>query len=268
MGRDGIYGEGIDFRQTSPTSWGFKSEDPRKWSARCDICPLNGQTPVWGDGPRDAQLAYIGEAPGRDEVSVGIPFVGKSGEIFEGWLKKHGLNRREVWVSNAVQCFPPGGDLKLHLQAARKQHRTSQKGVPTKEQKPFISPVDACRGRLMAELRIPRCENCSTAEHPKYLRGPNKHLCTCKTPRILPVYKQMTKDGFIPARTWHPMGNFAMQALLGFDGITAHHAYVENLKERRERMMGIVPKWSYSTPVTTKAPSGKGSMPPRGENKR
>jgi len=266
MSRGGgsIWGEtkGVDHRQTPPTSWGFKSEDPRKWGAKCDQCPLNGQQPVWGDGPRDAIVAYIGEAPGREEVSIGIPFVGKSGKTFENWLAKKGLVRRQVWIDNAIICFPPGGDLKLFLQVARKEHRGSQKGIAKKNQAAFSHPVDCCRPRLMNQLRIPRCENCSTAAEPKYLRGPDKHLCKCKSPKVLPVYQQMVKDGFVSARTWQQMGNFAMESTLGFTGITAHRGYTENMKERRERQLGIVPKWSRSIPEQLRPPSGQGQGVP------
>ncbi|TAL42362.1 MAG: hypothetical protein EPN91_08260 [Salinibacterium sp.] len=152
----------------------------------------------------------------------------------------------------------------MFLQVARKQHKTEQKGKKKEEVLSFNHPVDCCRPRLMSQLRIPRCETCSTAEHPRYLRGPDKHLCICKSPRILPIYKQMAKEGFVSARAWQQMGNFALESTLGFSGITAHRGYVENMKERRERLMGIIPRWSYAVPELTKPPSGMGEgLPPR-----
>lgn len=265
MARESIWGESkVEHRQTQPTQWGFRSDDPRKWGAKCDQCPLKGQTPVWGDGPGDSLVAFIGEAPGREEVAMDVPFVGRSGRTFENWLAKHGLNRRQVWIDNAIMCFPPGGDLKMFLQSARKLHRTEQKGKKKEEVLQFNHPVDCCRPRLMAQLRNPRCEKCSTAAHPRYVRGPDKHLCICKTPRFLPVYKQMAKEGFFSARAWQQMGNFALEATLGFTGITAHRGYVENMKERRERLMGFIPRWSFTVPELKRPPSGIGDgLPPR-----
>lgn len=270
--RESIYGKSkVEFRQTSPKNWGFRSDDPRKWGAKCDQCPLNGQQPVWGDGPPNALVAYLGEAPGRDEVAMGIPFIGRSGQTFENWLGKKKLTRNDVWVDNAIMCFPPGGELKLFLQVARKTHKANQKGVKKDEQVAFSHPVDCCRPRLMAQLRIPRCENCSTAAQPKWLRGPDKFLCTCKTPRVLPIYKQMAKEGFVPARVWQQMGNFAMESTLGFSGITAHRGYCENMAERRSRVLGLPYKEPYATSHSTpelgagvKPPSGMGGgLPPR-----
>lgn len=95
-------------------------DDPREWGARCDECPLNGNQPVWGDGPKTPALAFVGEAPGGEEETLGIPFVGKSGELLMKWLSRVNLTRQEVWLDNSVMCRPPGNDFKGFLQKARK----------------------------------------------------------------------------------------------------------------------------------------------------
>lgn len=225
MGRSHAFGTVNVHRQTTPPA------DPRTYGAKCDSCPLNGATPVWGDGPGDAVMAFVGEAPGRDEVSLGVPFVGRSGQTFENWLGKLGLTRREVFIDNAIMCFPPGGDLKFFLQRERKEWK--------KANKPWSDPVECCRPRLFRALKVPVCK-CG-----KYLRGPNELLCTCKTPRVLKVYNNLEREGQRMPKVTVPMGNFAMQALLGFDGISAHAGYVENMKTRREMALGILePVWA------------------------
>lgn len=218
MSRGGAFGDSQFPRMSEHPA------DPRKWGADCDNCCLKHSTPVWGDGPKDAVVAFIGEAPGRDEVSVGVPFVGRSGQTFENWLGKHNLKRQQVFIDNAVMCFPPGGDMKLYLQSQRKQ--TKKLGQPWKE------PVDCCRPRLFRALKIPQCAKCG-----KWMRGPDKMICVCKNARVSRAQILAARKGEVAPRVIVPMGNFAMQAWLGFDGITSHAGYVENMKERREKMM-------------------------------
>lgn len=71
----------------------------------CSICPRNYR-PIQGDGPKHARIMAIGERPGRDELRVGIPFVGASGmEFNDNYLHLAGLSRREIYVTNSVKCF-------------------------------------------------------------------------------------------------------------------------------------------------------------------
>lgn len=61
-----------------------------------------------GDGPENAEVMVIGEAPGKQEDDKGRPFVGKSGELLNQLLKENGLDRRKIYVTNVVKCRPPG----------------------------------------------------------------------------------------------------------------------------------------------------------------
>jgi DNA polymerase len=61
---------------------------------------------VWGHGNLDAQLAIIGEAPGRQEEAQGQPFVGKSGLLLNEMLLEAGLDRQEIWITNLVKWRP------------------------------------------------------------------------------------------------------------------------------------------------------------------
>lgn len=73
---------------------------------RCGICP-NRYRCVPGDGPSDARVVTIGEAPGREEDLTGVPFKGQAGREFnENYLPLAGLDRADVYVTNTVKCRP------------------------------------------------------------------------------------------------------------------------------------------------------------------
>lgn len=63
--------------------------------------------PVFGEGSPDAQIVFIGEAPGKQEDSTGRPFVGAAGRFLEEMLKTIGLNREDVYITNIVKYRPP-----------------------------------------------------------------------------------------------------------------------------------------------------------------
>ena len=76
----------------------------------CKKCPLHeGRTnPVPGEGPDDARIMFIGEAPGEGEDKQGRPFVGASGKLLENMLATALTNRSQVYLSNTLRCRPPG----------------------------------------------------------------------------------------------------------------------------------------------------------------
>ena len=63
---------------------------------------------VFADGNPGARLMIIGEAPGRDEDMVGLPFVGASGQLLDKMLASIGLNRAHVYIANLLPWRPPG----------------------------------------------------------------------------------------------------------------------------------------------------------------
>jgi len=73
---------------------------------------LEGLQYVRGEGPGDARLMIIGEAPGAHENRIGRPFVGPSGELLEEMLSEAGIHRSEVYITNVVKYQPPMNDLK------------------------------------------------------------------------------------------------------------------------------------------------------------
>ncbi len=62
---------------------------------------------VTGEGSLDATLMFVGEGPGADEDSQGIPFVGRAGQLLDRILEAAGIKREEVYITNVVKCRPP-----------------------------------------------------------------------------------------------------------------------------------------------------------------
>jgi uracil-DNA glycosylase family 4 len=110
--------------------------EPKAPQANCTECPLARQPIVYGDGPDKAKLVLVGEAPGRNEVRTGVPFIGKAGQLLNKVLAAHGIDRNDVYVTNGVLCWPgpktPDG-----------------KGNAT----PSSKAIACCRPRLVAEIK-------------------------------------------------------------------------------------------------------------------
>jgi uracil-DNA glycosylase len=76
----------------------------------CTRCQLHQTrtTVVFGSGNADAELMFVGEAPGANEDKQGLPFVGQAGKLLDQLLGEIGLARRDVFVVNVLKCRPPG----------------------------------------------------------------------------------------------------------------------------------------------------------------
>jgi uracil-DNA glycosylase family 4 len=75
---------------------------------RCSELAATRKTVVFGAGNADADLMFVGEAPGASEDEQGIPFVGRAGKLLEQLLQEIGLARSEVFIANVLKCRPPG----------------------------------------------------------------------------------------------------------------------------------------------------------------
>lgn len=75
----------------------------------CSLCPLSktATNPVPGNGDPNAEIMFIGEAPGFNEDQQGIPFCGRSGKLLDELLASIGLNRSNVFVANVLKHRPP-----------------------------------------------------------------------------------------------------------------------------------------------------------------
>jgi DNA polymerase len=98
----------------------------------CERCPdlvASRSHIVDGVGPPDADLLFVGEAPGANEDEAGEPFVGRSGEVLDDGLREVGLSRTDVRITNCVRCRPP------------------------ENRDPHVAELGNCRGYLDAEIR-------------------------------------------------------------------------------------------------------------------
>ncbi len=75
----------------------------------CTRCPLHQTrtTVVFGAGNADADLMFVGEAPGANEDRMGLPFVGQAGKLLDKMLAEIELDRKDVWIGNVLRCRPP-----------------------------------------------------------------------------------------------------------------------------------------------------------------
>jgi uracil-DNA glycosylase len=75
---------------------------------RCSELAATRKTVVFGAGNADAELMFIGEAPGASEDEQGLPFVGRAGKLLEQLLEEIGMTRADVFIANVLKCRPPG----------------------------------------------------------------------------------------------------------------------------------------------------------------
>jgi uracil-DNA glycosylase family protein len=105
----------------------------------CRGCPLfaNATQAVFGQGPKGASVLMVGEQPGDAEDLAGEPFVGPAGRLLDQVLEEVGIDRGQVYVTNAVKHFKwtPRGKRRMHA-------------------KPSAREVSACRPWLVAELEL------------------------------------------------------------------------------------------------------------------
>ena len=75
----------------------------------CTRCPLHQTrtTVVFGSGNADAELMFVGEAPGANEDRMGLPFVGQAGKLLDKLLEEIGKERGDVFIANTLLCRPP-----------------------------------------------------------------------------------------------------------------------------------------------------------------
>jgi len=96
---------------------------------KCDLAEGRTQV-VFGSGDPQADLVFVGEAPGQREDEQGVPFVGPSGQLLEELLGEIGLTRDQVYITNVVKCRPP------------------------RNRDPRQTEIDACKGYLRTQLQL------------------------------------------------------------------------------------------------------------------
>ncbi len=100
---------------------------PAEYIRNCEGCPFGGPA-IPGRGNPRAKLVILGEAPGKDEIAEGRPFVGKSGKLLGDCLRAAGYRNEPLLIANSMSCMPP------------------------KESKDLKPGIAACRGRVLQEV--------------------------------------------------------------------------------------------------------------------
>src|ERR671919_549166 len=143
-------------RPPDTSSWATVRAAARKCTA-CHLHKRATQT-VFGEGPKDAPMMLVGEQPGDYEDVAGKPFVGPAGKNIDQALEEAGIDRKQVYVTNAVKHFKwePRGKRRIH-------------------QKPNSREIAACRPWLEAELRLvkPKLLVCLGATAAQTIFGPS-----------------------------------------------------------------------------------------------
>lgn len=98
----------------------------------CTRCPLHQSRTqvVFGNGNANAELTFVGEAPGANEDRMGLPFVGAAGKLLDQLLGEIGMSRQDVWVCNLLKCRPPDN------------------------RDPHPNEIEACRGYLDRQIEL------------------------------------------------------------------------------------------------------------------
>lgn len=160
----------------------------REEAAGCRACPLwkDATQTVFGEGPQHASLMLVGEQPGDKEDLAGRPFVGPAGLMLDRALEQAGIDRKKVYVTNAVKHFKfvPRGKIRLHqkpttpeIRACRPWYERELASIKpdlvvalgaTAAQSVFgkITPINKSRGRL---IDLDDGTKALVTVHPSYL---------------------------------------------------------------------------------------------------
>ena len=163
-------------------------ETLREEAADCRACPLykDATQTVFGEGPQTARIMLVGEQPGDKEDLAGKPFVGPAGQMLDRALEEAGIDRRTVYVTNAVKHFKfvPRGKIRLHqkpntpeIKACRQWYERELAAIKpdlvvamgaTAAQSVFgkITPINKNRGRL---IDLDDGTRALVTVHPSYL---------------------------------------------------------------------------------------------------
>src|SRR5258708_30393821 len=154
-------------------------------SRECTACHLykDATQTVFGEGPKDATIMLVGEQPGDKEDLAGHPFVGPAGQMLDRALEEAGVDRKKVYVTNAVKHFKflPRGKIRLH-------------------QKPNTPEIKACRQWYERELAMVK---------PDLVVAMGATAAQCVFGKITPVNKSRGRlididDGIRALVTVHP----------------------------------------------------------------
>jgi DNA polymerase len=174
---------------------------------QCQKCELfkTRKNIVFGEGISEAQVLFVGEAPGQTEDELGLPFVGRSGQLLNKMLAAVGIYRTQnMFITNIVKCRPPN-----NADPTQEQQNACLKYL--ERQIEIISPkVIVCVGRIAASSLIdPRFK--MTKDHGKITKKCGKYLMGVFHPAALlrsPQNKEVAFKDFLTLK------NFIEEGLL------------------------------------------------------
>jgi DNA polymerase len=135
-------------------------EELYKKCDECRACSLHKTktNTVFGVGRSDADIMFVGEAPGENEDLTGEPFVGRAGKLFDKYLDAVGIKRENIYIANILKCRPPKN------RDPQKDEEEACMGF-LREQVRIINPsLIVCLGRISA-MRLIKPDFKITAEH-------------------------------------------------------------------------------------------------------
>ena len=136
--------------------------------SKCEKCELSQTRTncVFGTGSRDADVLFVGEAPGEKEDLSGVPFVGAAGKLLDKYLYAVGIDRERVYIANILKCRPPKN------RDPKPEEEEACIGY-LREQVKLIDPkVIICLGRISA-MKLIKPDFKITQEHGKWFKKGN-----------------------------------------------------------------------------------------------
>ncbi|MBE6586874.1 MAG: uracil-DNA glycosylase [Ruminococcaceae bacterium] len=159
---------------------GMTWEELESACSGCQECPLGGTRTniVIGTGNRNADIMFVGEAPGADEDRTGIPFVGAAGKHLDKFLAAVGIAREDVYIANILKCRPPNNrdPLPEEQDVCIKYLRCQVKLIRPK--------IIVCLGRISA-MRLIDPEFRITKMHGQFFKKGDFHICAVYHPSAL-----------------------------------------------------------------------------------
>ena len=194
---------------------------------KCTQCGLHrGRTnAVPGEGPADADILFIGEAPGFHEDQQGLPFVGSSGRFLEELLESIGLARKDVFIANVIKCRPP------------------------KNRDPLVDEIEACKPFLDRQIELLKPKLVVTLGRFSMARAFPKA-------RISRVHGQPCKiDGVVYYPMYHPAAALHQPSL--------RQVIAEDMKRIPELLKGVADMSESAMPLVVLPPTPRSWLPIR-----
>lgn len=143
-------------------------EQLREKCSSCNACPLGSTKTncVFGTGNENAELMFVGEAPGEQEDKTGTPFVGRAGQLLDRYLYAVDIPRESVYIANILKCRPPKN------RDPKPEEEDACIGF-LREQVRLIRPkIIVCLGRIAA-MRLIKPDYKITKEHGQWVERGN-----------------------------------------------------------------------------------------------